>query len=99
MAGPGPICLFVILFIGANGLEDGCLFVCYHFDWGWLLAVFFSIVLDGSGGGFVVVVFSFHFFDQVRWIGGGCWGRLVAALLVPSRPSAQASRCQKEFSC
>ena len=72
MAGPGPICLFVILFIGANGLGDGCLFVCYHFDWGWLLAGFFYyslIVFDGSRGGFVVVFFSFHFFDQVRWIG------------------------------
>ena len=45
LAGPGPICLFVILFIGANGLGDGCLFVCYHFDWGWLLAGFLFFLL------------------------------------------------------
>ena len=56
------------------------------------------IVCDGSRGGFVVVFFSFHFFRSGSMEGDG-WGRLVAALLAPSRPSAQASRCQKESSC
>ena len=79
--GLGSISLFVILFIGANGLGDGCLFVCYHFDWRWLLAgflIFFSIVFDGSRGGFVVVFFAFHFsirFDGSEVVVGGGWLR------------------------
>ena len=76
--------LFVIISIGV-----GCLQVFFYY---------FLIVFDGSRGGFVVVFFSFHFFRSGSMEGDG-WGRLVAALLAPSRPSAQASRCQKEFSC
>ena len=86
MAELRPICLFVILFIGANGLGDGCLFVCFYFDWGKLLAVFFIIsfiVFDGSRGGFVVFFLSFF---RSGWMDRGWLGAVGCGSAGPITP-------------
>ena len=103
MAGLRPIYLFVILSIGANGLGYGCLFVFIISIGvaGVFFLIIFPILFDGLRGGFVVVFFSFHFFDQVGWIGrwfgavGCCGGAGPITPLSSGKPLPERIRLLK----